>query len=120
MKWFGAQLPLVQGTSFAAVSTMTAIIAGRGEDGLRGVYGAVIVAAAIGIVLAPFFSKIIRFFPPVVTGSIITVIGLSLHAGRRGVDHGSADVMVDGTPEPNPDFADRRASGWRRSPCSRC
>ena len=38
VKWFGAQLPLVQGTSFAAVSTMTAIIAGRGEDGLRGVY----------------------------------------------------------------------------------
>ena len=111
VKWFGAQLPLVQGTSFAAVSTMTAIIAGRGEDGLRGVYGAVIVAAAIGIVLAPFFSKIIRFFPPVVTGSIITVIGLSLMPVAAGWITGQPTVMVDGAPEPNPDFADATSIG---------
>lgn len=82
--YFGSKLPLVQGISFAAVSTMLAIIAGNGEAGLQTVFGAVIVASAIGLIIAPFFARIVRFFPAVVTGSIITVIGLSLMpvAGR--------------------------------------
>src|SRR6478735_7077478 len=77
---FGAQLPLVQGISFASVSTMLTIISssGGGQTGLQHVFGSVIAAGVIGLVIAPFFSKIVRFFPPVVTGSIITVIGLSL------------------------------------------
>jgi len=74
--WFGAQLPLVQGVSFASVATMTAIVTGGG--GIQAVFGAVIVSAAIGLLITPVFSKIIRFFPPVVTGSVITMIGLSL------------------------------------------
>ncbi len=78
--FFGSQLPLVQGISFAAVSTMITIIVGAdsGTEGLRTVFGAVIVSALIGLVIAPVFSKVVRFFPAVVTGSIITVIGLSL------------------------------------------
>jgi len=74
--WFGAQLPLVQGVSFASVATMTAIVTGGG--GIQAVFGAVMVSAAIGLLITPVFSKIIRFFPPVVTGSVITMIGLSL------------------------------------------
>mgnify|MGYP002716893344 CR=1 FL=1 len=46
--------------------------------GLQAVYGAVIVSGLIGFFLAPYFSRIIRFFPPVVTGCVITIIGLSL------------------------------------------
>lgn len=78
--FFGSQLPLVQGISFASVSTVLTIIgsAEDGRTGLRTVLGAVLVAALIGLAIAPFFSKIVRFFPPLVTGSIITVIGLSL------------------------------------------
>ncbi|MFT4188190.1 MAG: nucleobase:cation symporter-2 family protein [Aeromicrobium sp.] len=78
--FFGSQLPLVQGISFASVSTMLTIItsAEDGETGLREVLGAVIVASLIGLGVAPFFSRIVRFFPPVVTGTIIAVIGLSL------------------------------------------
>ncbi|NHB56901.1 purine permease [Acinetobacter sp. 194] len=76
VKYIGAQLPLVQGVSFAGVATMVAIVTTGG--GLQAVYGAVIVASLIGFFLAPYFSKIIRFFPPVVTGSVITIIGLSL------------------------------------------
>lgn len=76
VKHIGAQLPLVQGVSFAGVATMVAIVTTGG--GLQAVYGAVIVASLIGFFLAPYFSKIIRFFPPVVTGSVITIIGLSL------------------------------------------
>lgn len=76
VKYVGAQLPLVQGVSFAGVATMVAIVTTGG--GLQAVYGAVIVASLIGFFLAPYFSKIIRFFPPVVTGCVITIIGLSL------------------------------------------
>jgi xanthine permease len=76
VKFFGSQLPLVQGVSFAGVATMTAILSGGG--GLQTVFGAVLVASLIGLVLAPFFAKIIKFFPPVVTGVIITTIGLTL------------------------------------------
>ena len=76
VKRVGAKLPLVQGVSFAGVATMIAIITTGG--GLQAVYGAVIVASLIGFFLAPYFSKIIRFFPPLVTGCVITIIGLSL------------------------------------------
>lgn len=76
VKHIGAQLPLVQGVSFAGVATMVAIVTTGG--GLQAVYGAVIVASLLGFFLAPYFSKIIRFFPPVVTGCVITIIGLSL------------------------------------------
>ncbi|MFW1804746.1 nucleobase:cation symporter-2 family protein [Acinetobacter baumannii] len=75
-KYLGAKLPLVQGVSFAGVATMVAIITTGG--GLPAVYGAVIAASLIGLCFAPYFSKIIRFFPSVVTGCVITIIGLSL------------------------------------------
>ena len=103
--YFGARLPLVQGISFAAVSTMLAIVGSRGEAGLRDAYGAIIVAAAVGLVIAPAFSAIIRFFPPVVTGSIITVIGLSLMPVAAGWITGQATITVDGQSQANPDYA---------------
>jgi uric acid transporter len=73
---FGSQLPLVQGTSFASVSTMTTVATGSG--GLRAVFGSIIVAGLVGLAISPFFSQVVRFFPPVVNGTIITVIGVSL------------------------------------------
>src|SRR5699024_12446466 len=81
---FGSQLPLVQGVSLAGVPTMPAIMgtgalaAASPEAKRQAVFGAVIAASLIGLVVAPFFAKIARFFPPVVTGTVITVIGLSL------------------------------------------
>ncbi|HAG60940.1 MAG TPA: uracil permease [Arthrobacter bacterium] len=74
--FFGSQLPLVQGVSFAGVSTMVAIVQGGG--GIQAVFGSVIVASLIGLAITPLFSKIIKFFPPVVTGTVITTIGLTL------------------------------------------
>lgn len=73
---FGSQLPLVQGVSFASVSTMVAIVVSGG--GLASALGAVMASAAIGFLIAPIFSKVIKFLPPVVTGTIITTIGLTL------------------------------------------
>lgn len=93
LPYVGAKLPLVQGISFASVSTMVAIASG--PDGLNSVFGAIIAAGAIGILITPFFSKIVRFFPPVVTGTIITVIGISLLPvtvrWAMGGDQGAAD-----------------------------
>ncbi|MGX1933856.1 nucleobase:cation symporter-2 family protein [Microbacterium resistens] len=73
--FFGSKLPLVQGVSFSGVATMLAI---QGDGGIQAVMGAVLVASAIGLLIAPAFALIIRFFPPVVTGTVITSIGLSL------------------------------------------
>lgn len=72
---FGARLPLVQACSFIALAPM--IMIGK-EFGLPQVFGAVIAAGAITIALAPVFSRLLRFFPPVVIGSLITIIGISL------------------------------------------
>jgi NCS2 family nucleobase:cation symporter-2 len=72
---FGSRLPIVQGISFASVSTMVAIAS---DGGLRPVFGAIIVAGLVGLLLSSFFAQLIRLFPAVVTGCIITVIGLSL------------------------------------------
>lgn len=76
LPYFGSQLPLVQGVSFAPVATMVVIVSRGG--GITSVFGSILVACAIGVVAAPLFSMIVKFFPPVVTGSVITVIGLSL------------------------------------------
>ncbi|MGF1471634.1 MAG: solute carrier family 23 protein [Rubrobacteraceae bacterium] len=76
----GVRLPVVLGTTFTAVAPMIAIgnAAGGGVDGLLVIYGAVLVAGILTLLVAPYYSRLIRFFPPVVTGTVITVIGLSL------------------------------------------
>ncbi|EHD23811.1 MULTISPECIES: nucleobase:cation symporter-2 family protein [Brenneria] len=95
--WFGSRLPLVQGVSFAGVATMVTIVNGGG--GLPAVFGAVIAASLIGLLIAPFFSQIIRFFPPVVTGTVVTVIGLSLMPVTvRWIMGGNAKAPDWGTP----------------------
>lgn len=71
----GAKIPMIQGVSFASVAPM--LVIGH-EQGLPGIFGAVMVAGAVAFFLSPYFSRLIRFFPPVVTGTIITLIGISL------------------------------------------
>ncbi|WP_371369902.1 nucleobase:cation symporter-2 family protein [Sporomusa rhizae] len=71
----GIRIPVIQGVTFAAVTPM--IIIGK-THGLTGIYGAVIVAGIVTYLMSPYFSRLIRFFPPVVTGTIITVIGVTL------------------------------------------
>jgi xanthine permease len=73
--FFGSRLPLVQGVSFSGVATMIAI---SGNGGIPSILGAVIVASLIGLLITPVFSRITRFFPPLVTGIVITTIGLTL------------------------------------------
>ena len=74
---FGIRLPVMMGVTFASVSPMLAMAAQPGI-GLNGIYGAVIVAGIFGMLVAPFISRLLPLFPAVVTGSIITVIGITL------------------------------------------
>ena len=92
--FFGSQLPLVQGVSFAGVATMGAIVTSGG--GLPSVFGSVIAASVIGLLIAPVFATIIRFFPPVVTGTVITTIGLSLLPVAAGWIYGPGANPADG------------------------
>jgi uric acid transporter len=95
----GVRLPLLQGVTFTAVSPMIAIglAAGGGTDGLLVIYGAVIVAGLFTFLIAPFFSKLIRFFPPVVTGSVITIIGIALLPVAAADAAGGAGPTLDPT-----------------------
>lgn len=78
-RWFGIRLPVMMGVTFAAVGPMVAFAnAMPGVDGARAIFGAIIGAGIISIVIAPIVSKLLRFFPPVVTGTIIAIIGISL------------------------------------------
>lgn len=76
----GVRLPLLQGVTFTAVSPMIAIglAAGGGTDGLLTIYGSVIVAGIFTFFAASWFQKLVKFFPPVVTGSVILIIGVAL------------------------------------------
>jgi uric acid transporter len=74
---FGIRMPVMMGVTFASVGPMLAM-ASDPELGLLGIYGAVIAAGIVGIVIAPMVSRLLPLFPPVVTGTIIAVIGISL------------------------------------------
>jgi uracil-xanthine permease len=78
-RWFGIKLPVMMGVTFAAVGPMVAIANGvPGMDGARAIFGAGIGSGIVAMLLAPAMSRLLRFFPPVVTGTIIAIIGISL------------------------------------------
>lgn len=75
----GARMPFVNGVTFGSVAPILAIVAQhQGGNPLSVVYGSVLIAGALAFLAAPYFSRLVRFFPPVVNGSVITLIGLSL------------------------------------------
>ena len=73
----GIRMPVMMGASFAAVGSMVAM-AGMPGVGINGIFGATIAAGLFGMLVAPFMSRIVRFFPPLVTGTVITSIGMCL------------------------------------------
>jgi NCS2 family nucleobase:cation symporter-2 len=78
-QWFGIKLPVMMGVTFASVAPMVAMAnSNPGVQGAGLIFGAIIGAGVISILIAPIVSRMLRFFPPVVTGTIIAVIGISL------------------------------------------
>jgi xanthine permease len=74
-RFFGIGLPVVLGCTFTAVGPMIAI---GGQYGISAIYGSILISGLIVVLIAGFFGKLIRFFPPVVTGSVVTIIGITL------------------------------------------
>jgi uracil-xanthine permease len=78
-RWIGIRMPVMMGVTFAAVGPMVAMAnAQSGPDGARAIFGAIIGAGIVSVLIAPLMSRLLRFFPPVVTGTIIAIIGISL------------------------------------------
>ena len=83
-RFIGVKLPLIQGVTFTAVSPLIAIGAAAtppGADpktGLATMYGSIIAVGLLVFLVAPVFAKFLRFFPPVVTGTLLTVMGTTL------------------------------------------
>jgi uric acid transporter len=106
----GIRLPVMMGVTFASVGPMLSI-ATTPEIGLLGIYGSVIAAGVFGVIVAPFVSRLLPLFPPVVTGTIILVIGVSLM--RVGINWAGGGLqtftkVVDGArvTVPNPAFGE--------------
>jgi NCS2 family nucleobase:cation symporter-2 len=76
-RWFGIRMPVMMGVTFASVGPMLAMAADP-TLGVTGIFGAVIGAGVLAIFIAPFMGRLLPLFPPVVTGTIIAVIGISL------------------------------------------
>ncbi|AOV08361.1 nucleobase:cation symporter-2 family protein [Sporosarcina ureilytica] len=74
-RFFGIGLPVVLGCTFTAVGPMIAI---GGEFGISAIYGAIIVSGLFVIGISRYFGMLVRFFPPVVTGTVVTIIGITL------------------------------------------
>ncbi len=74
-KIFGVRLPVVTGATFTVLTPMIIIAQ---KYGIQAVYGAMIASGVFGLLIAKPFSRLVRFFPPLVAGTVITIIGLSL------------------------------------------
>ncbi|UNK19111.1 purine permease [Paenibacillus sp. N3/727] len=74
-KYFGIGLPVMLGCAFQAVGPM--IIIGS-EHGMSVIYGSIIASGLFVVLFSGLFGKLITVFPPVVTGSVVTIIGLTL------------------------------------------
>ena len=75
-RYIGSGLPVVMGISFAYVPTLLAI---GGQFDLPAILGAEIVGGAVAVLFGVFVRQIRRLFPPLVTGTVIFTIGLSLY-----------------------------------------
>ncbi len=78
-KWFrvGAGLPTIMGTDFGFVGPANAVINTMG-GGIAGYFGGTMMGAVLEIILSYFIKPLMKFFPPVVTGTVISLMGLTL------------------------------------------
>ncbi|MFF2911645.1 nucleobase:cation symporter-2 family protein [Paenibacillus sp. NPDC057934] len=74
-KYFGSRLPVILGCTFTAVGPIIAISL---SSNLATAYGAIIISGIFVVLAAPLYGRLLKFFPTIVTGSVVTIIGLSL------------------------------------------
>ena len=93
----GAGLPIVQGTSFAFIPIMIPLVVGKGVDGLAALFGGIVIGGIFHACLGLFIGKIRFALPPLVTGLVVTMIGLALV--KVGIQYAAGGVLAIGTPE---------------------
>lgn len=98
-RFFGIGLPVVLGCTFTAVGPMISI---GSQYGISSMYGSILASGLFVILISAFFSKLVKFFPPVVTGSVVTIIGITLipvamnnmAGGQGAADFGALDNVA--------------------------
>ncbi|WP_404328581.1 nucleobase:cation symporter-2 family protein [Mesobacillus maritimus] len=98
-KYFGTGLPIIMGTSFVAVSPMITI---GSNYGITAIYGGIIATGLFIILFSNVYGKLVKLFPPIVTGTVVIIIGLSLiptgiknmGGGANSPDFGSAENLI--------------------------
>ncbi|SDR22587.1 nucleobase:cation symporter-2 family protein [Pseudovibrio sp. Tun.PSC04-5.I4] len=93
----GARLPIVQGTSFAFIPIMIPLVAGKGVEALPALFGGVLLGGLFHAVLGIFIGRIRFALPPLVTGLVVTMIGLALV--KVGIQYAAGGVPAIGKPE---------------------
>ena len=95
-KKIGSGLPVIMGVSFAYVPTLLAI---GGEFGIATIFGSQIVGGLVAIIVGVFVKKLMILFPPLVTGTVIFTIGLSLYPTAIKYMAGGAGSKDFGAPK---------------------
>lgn len=100
----GIRLPMMMGVTFTAIAPI--ITAGSNPNlGMQAVFGGVIVAGIFTLLVAPYVGRMVRWFPPVVTGSVVLVIGISLmRVGINWAAGGNPTISGPNGPMPNPNY----------------
>jgi len=93
----GARLPIVQGTSFAFIPIMIPLVAGKGVEALPGLFTAVFLGGLFHASLGLWIGKIRFALPPLVTGLVVTMIGLALV--KVGIQYAAGGVPAIDKPE---------------------
>lgn len=100
----GIRMPVMMGVAFTAVAPIIA----TGSDpalGLPAVFGAVIASGIFTFLAAPYMSRLLRWFPPVVTGTVVLLIGVSLmKVGIHWAAGGQPMIAGPSGPVPNPEY----------------
>lgn len=100
----GGRMPIIGGAAFVQVASMISI----GQTyGLPAIWGCMLAGGVVGLLLAWPFSKLLKYFPPLVTGTVLLVLGVSLIGVSAGLVVGQP--MAGG--QENPDYADPLSIG---------
>ncbi|MFT4618895.1 MAG: xanthine permease [Sulfitobacter sp.] len=93
----GARLPIVQGTSFAFIPIMIPLVAGKGVEALPALFGGVLIGGLFHALLGTVIGRIRFALPPLVTGLVVTMIGLALV--KVGIQYAAGGVPAINSPE---------------------
>ena len=93
---FGMKLPNVMGVAFAYAYMPILTIIGQ-QYGIAAIFGSQLVAGFVSIFVGAFIGKIRRFFPPIVSGTVVMSIGLSLYKTAISYIGGGTAAQNNGT-----------------------